>query len=458
MDTQKVEENVKMNGDNSTNCNEKSQTEKSQSVSSKQSKDTITLDKLKKLTLSELQQLGKKIGLQRTTGLKKQELITRILEKKATDEGLDFIKGVLEVLPEGGYGFIRSLENNYAPHSTDIYVSPAQIKKFGLRTGDYIIGIARPPRENEKYRALVKIEAVNTIEPENSRRRPIFDRLIPFHPTERFNLEYDPSDLSTRVVSLISPIGKGQRGLIVAPPKAGKTVLIQRLAKAIIKNHPEVHLIILLIDERPEEVTEMRRIVGEGAEVVASTFDEPPERHMHVAELIVERAKRLVELGQDVVILLDSITRLSRASNSITPPTGRVLSGGLEATALHRPKKFFGAARNIEDGGSLTIIATALVETGSRMDDVIFEEFKGTGNMELYLDRRLMERRVFPAINIAKSGTRKEELLLEDWELQRLWILRKFLSTMDEVEAMEFLLSKLSKFKSNREFLLSMNS
>ncbi len=458
MATQKIEENVKVNGDNSTNCDEKSQTGKFQTVLTKSSKDNITLDKLKKLTLSELQQLGKKIGLQRTTGLKKQELITRILEKKATDEGLDFIKGVLEVLPEGGYGFIRSLENNYAPHSTDIYVSPAQIKKFGLRTGDYIIGIARPPRENEKYRALVKIEAVNTVEPENSRKRPIFDKLIPFHPTERFDLEYDPSDLSTRVVSLISPIGKGQRGLIVAPPKAGKTVLIQRLAKAIIKNHPEVHLIILLIDERPEEVTEMRRIVGEGAEVVASTFDEPPERHMHVAELIVERAKRLVELGQDVVILLDSITRLSRASNSITPPTGRVLSGGLEATALHRPKKFFGAARNIEDGGSLTIIATALVETGSRMDDVIFEEFKGTGNMELYLDRRLMERRVFPAINIAKSGTRKEELLLEDWELQRLWILRKFLSTMDEVEAMEFLLSKLSKFKSNREFLLSMNS
>ena len=436
----------------------KTQTEKAQSNPTKQSKDSITLDKLKKLTLSELQQLGKKIGLQRTTGLKKQELITRILEKKATDEGLDFIKGVLEVLPEGGYGFIRSIENNYAPHSTDIYVSPAQIKKFGLRTGDYIIGIARPPRENEKYRALVKIEAVNTVEPENSRRRPIFDKLIPFHPTERFNLEYDPSDLSTRVVSLVSPIGKGQRGLIVAPPKAGKTVLIQRLAKAIIRNHPEVHLIILLIDERPEEVTEMRRIVGEGAEVVASTFDEPPERHMHVAELIVERAKRLVELGQDVVILLDSITRLSRASNSITPPTGRVLSGGLEATALHRPKKFFGAARNIEDGGSLTIIATALVETGSRMDDVIFEEFKGTGNMELYLDRRLMERRIFPAINIAKSGTRKEELLVEDWELQRLWILRKFLSTMDEVEAMEFLLNKISKFKTNRDFLLSMNS
>ena len=417
----------------------------------------ISLEQMQKMTLSELQKLGKEIGLQRTTGLKKQELITKILEHKAKEEGLNFIQGVLEVLPEG-YGFIRSIENNYNPHSSDIYVSPSQIKKFGLRTGDYIIGIARLPREGEKYRALIKIQAVNGIEPEAVKKRPIFDRLTPFHPTERFNLEYDPSDLSTRVVSLVSPIGKGQRGLIVAPPKAGKTVLIQRIAKALIKNHPEVHVIILLIDERPEEVTEMRRIVGEGAEVVASTFDEPPERHMHVAELLVERAKRLVENGQDVVILLDSMTRLARASNAITPPTGRVLSGGIEATALQRPKKFFGAARNIEEGGSLTILATALVETGSRMDDVIFEEFKGTGNMELYLDRKLMERRVFPAINIAKSGTRKEELLLEDWELQRLWILRKFLSTMDEVEAMEFLLSKLAKFKTNEEFLKSMNT
>ncbi len=417
----------------------------------------ITLDDLKKLTLPELQKLGKEVGLSRTTGLKKSELITRILEKKAKEEGLDFIKGVLEVLPEG-YGFIRSIENNYQPHSSDIYVSPSQIKKFGLRTGDYIIGIARQPKEGEKYRALIKIEAVNTVEPEKIKKRPQFERLTPFHPTERFNLEYDPSDLSTRVVSLISPIGKGQRGLIVAPPKAGKTVLIQRIAKALIANHPETHIIILLIDERPEEVTEMKRIVGEGAEVVASTFDEPPEKHMHLAELVVERAKRLVENGQDVVILLDSITRLSRASNAITPPSGRVLSGGIEATALQRPKKFFGAARNIEDGGSLTILATALVETGSKMDEVIFEEFKGTGNMELYLDRRLMERRIFPAINIPKSGTRKEELLLEDWELQRLWILRKFLSTMDEVEAMEFLLSKLSKFKTNEEFLKSMNT
>ncbi len=418
---------------------------------------TISVDDLKNMTLQELQKLGKDIGLQRTTGLKKQELINKILEKKAQEEGLNFIQGVLEVLPEG-YGFIRSIENNYAPHSTDIYVSPSQIKKFGLKTGDYIVGIARLPREGEKYRALIKIETVNGEKPEVIRQRKPFEKLIPFHPTERFNLEYDPSDLSTRVVSLVSPIGKGQRGLIVAPPKTGKTVLIQRIAKALIKNHPEVHLIILLIDERPEEVTEMRRIVGEGAEVVASTFDEPPERHMHVAELVIERAKRLVEHNQDVVILLDSMTRLARASNATTQPSGRVLSGGLEATALQRPKKFFGAARNIEDGGSLTILATALIETGSRMDDVIFEEFKGTGNMELYLDRRLMERRIFPAINIEKSGTRKEELLLEDWELQRIWILRKFLSTMDPVEAMEFLLQKLSKFKTNEEFLKSMNT
>ena len=419
--------------------------------------EATSVEKLKSMTLQELQKYGKEIGLTRTTGLKKDELINKILEHKAKEEGLNFIKGVLEVLPEG-YGFIRSAENNYSPHSTDIYVSPSQIKKFGLKTGDYIVGIARLPKDNEKYRALIKIQAVNSVEPENIRKRPQFERLVPFHPTERFNLEYDPSDLSTRVISLISPVGKGQRGLIVAPPKAGKTVLIQRIAKAIIKNHPEVFLIILLIDERPEEVTEMRRIVGEGAEVIASTFDEPPERHIQISELVIERAKRLVEHKKDVVILLDSITRLARASNAVSPPSGRVLSGGLEVNALQRPKKFFGAARNIEDGGSLTILATALVETGSRMDDVIFEEFKGTGNMELYLDRRLMERRIFPAINIKKSGTRKEELLVEEWELQRLWILRKFLSEMDEVEAMEFLLSKLSKTKSNEEFLKSMNA
>ncbi|MGB9766424.1 MAG: transcription termination factor Rho [Sulfurihydrogenibium sp.] len=418
---------------------------------------TLTPEKLKEMTLAELRKIGEELELDRVTGLKKEELIQKILEKKEEKEGLMKINGVLEILPEG-FGFIRFLENNYSPSPSDIYVSPYQIKKTGLRTGDTIIGVARNPKEGEKYRALVRIDKVGGLSPDDLKKRPSFDKLIPYHPIERFNLEYDPSDLSTRVVSLVAPIGKGQRGLIVAPPKAGKTVLIQRLAKALIKNHPEVMLIILLIDERPEEVTEMRRIVGSGAEVVASTFDEPPERHIQISELVIEKAKRLVEEGRDVVILLDSMTRLARASNAVTPPSGRVLSGGIEATALQRPKKFFGAARNIEGGGSLTILATALVETGSRMDDVIFEEFKGTGNMELYLDRRLMEKRIFPAINIAKSGTRKEELLLQDWELQRLWILRKFLSTMDEVEAMEFLLGKLAKFKTNEEFLKSMNA
>ncbi len=424
-----------------------------------QEKKIYALEELKKMTLQELQKLGKELGLTRTTGLKKEELIERILEAQAKDGGLVFVKGVLEILPEG-YGFMRSAQNNYMPSWEDVYVAPSQIKKFGLRTGDTIVGFARLPKEGEKYKALIKMEAVNGLpaEPEVLRSRPTFDKLTPYHPTERFNLEFDPRELSTRVISLVAPIGKGQRGMIVAPPKAGKTVLLQKISRAIIENHPEVHLIILLIDERPEEVTEMRRIVGEGAEVVASTFDEPPERHMQVAELVIEKAKRLVEQKQDVMILLDSMTRFARASNAVTPSTGRVLSGGIEATALQRPKKFFGAARNIEEGGSLTIIATALIETGSRMDDVIYEEFKGTGNMEIHLDRRLMERRVFPAINIEKSGTRKEELLVEGWELQRMWVLRKFLATMDPVEAMEFLIDKLKRFKTNREFLKAMNA
>ena len=424
-----------------------------------QEKKVYTLEELKKLSLQELQKIGRELELSRVTGLRKEELIDKILAIQAMEEGLNFIKGVLEILPEG-YGFIRSQENNYMPSYTDVYVAPSQIKKFGLRTGDTIIGFARPPQEKEKYQALIKIESVNGLppDPEVLRSRPQFEKLTPYHPTERFNLETSPTELSTRVISLIAPIGKGQRGMIVAPPKAGKTVLLQKIAKALIQNHPEVYLIILLIDERPEEVTEMRRIVGDGAEVVASTFDEPPERHMQVAELVVEKAKRLVELKHDVVILLDSMTRFGRASNAVTPPTGRVLTGGIEATALQRPKKFFGAARNIEEGGSLTIIATALIETGSKMDDVIYEEFKGTGNMEIHLDRRLMERRIFPAINIEKSGTRKEELLLEDWELQRIWVLRKFLATMDPIEAMEFLLDKLKKFKTNKEFLKAMHS
>ncbi len=416
-----------------------------------------TYPQLVEKTLGELQKLGKELGLSRVKGLKKSELIKKILEKEAEKHNLRFVEGVLDVRPEG-YGFLRYAENYYAPSLQDTYVPPNLIKKLGLRPGDEIIGFARPPREGEKYQALIRVEAVNDIPPYEAKRRPLFEKLTPYHPTERFNLEYDPNELSTRVVSLIAPIGKGQRGLIVAPPKAGKTTLLQKIATAIIRNHPEVHLMILLIDERPEEVTEMKRIVGEGAEVIASTFDEPPEKHMHVAELMIERAKRMVEMGKDVVILLDSLTRLTRASNAVTPPTGRVLSGGIEANAFLRPKKFFGAARNIEGGGSLTILATALIETGSRMDDVIYEEFKGTGNMEIHLDRRLYERRVFPAINIEKSGTRKEELLLEPWELQKIWVLRKFLSTMDAVEAMEFLLDKLRKFKTNRDFLKAMNA
>lgn len=422
-------------------------------------KKTYTLEELKKMSLQELQKIGRELELSRVTGLRKEELIEKILAVQAKEEGLNLVKGVLEILPEG-YGFIRSAENNYMPSHTDVYVAPSQIRKFGLRTGDMIIGFARPPQEKEKYQALIKIESVCGLppDPEVLKSRPQFEKLTPYHPTERFNLETSPTELSTRVVSLIAPIGKGQRGLIVAPPKAGKTVLLQKIAKALIQNHPEVYLIILLIDERPEEVTEMRRIVGDGAEVIASTFDEPPERHVQVAELVIEKAKRMVELKKDVVILLDSMTRFGRAANAITPPTGRVLTGGIEATALQRPKKFFGAARNIEEGGSLTIIATALIETGSKMDDVIYEEFKGTGNMEIHLDRRLMERRIFPAINIEKSGTRKEELLLEEWELQRIWVLRKFLATMDPIEAMEFLLDKLKKFKTNKEFLKAMHS
>ena len=416
-----------------------------------------TYAQLVEKTLAELQKLGKELGLSKVKGLKKGELVKKILEKEAEKHGLRFVEGILDIRPEG-YGFLRYEENHFAPSPYDTYVPPNLIKKLGLRVGDEIIGFARPPREGEKYQALIRVEAVNGIPPYEAKRRPLFEKLTPYHPTERFNLEYDPSELSTRVVSLIAPIGKGQRGLIVAPPKAGKTTLLQKIATAIIRNHPEVHLMILLIDERPEEVTEMRRIVGDGAEVIASTFDEPPEKHMHVAELMIERAKRMVEMGKDVVILLDSLTRLTRASNAVTPPSGRVLSGGIEANAFLRPKKFFGAARNIENGGSLTILATALIETGSRMDDVIYEEFKGTGNMEIHLDRRLYERRVFPAINIEKSGTRKEELLLEPWELQKIWVLRKFLSTMDPVEAMEFLLDKLRKFKTNRDFLKAMNA
>lgn len=415
----------------------------------------FTIDQLQKMSIFDLRKIAKSLGID-VKLVKKQELIRKILEKDAERRGAIFRVGVLEVLPDG-FGFLRSPENNYLPSSNDIYVSPSQIRKFGLRTGDTIAGEVRPPKEGEKYYALLKVDAINWEPPEVAKTRPQFDQLTPLHPTERFRLENDPAELSTRVVDLITPVGKGQRGLIVAPPRAGKTVLLQKMANAIKTNYPETYLIILLIDERPEEVTDMKRNTL-ADEVISSTFDEPPERHAQVAEIVIEKAKRLVEHKKDVVILLDSLTRLARAYNTLTPPSGKILSGGIDAHAFHKPKRFFGAARNIEEGGSLTIIATALVETGSRMDDVIFEEFKGTGNMEIVLDRQLVERRIFPAINIQKSGTRKEELLLPEWELNRVWILRRLLTSMSPVEAMEFLLEKLKKYKTNEDFLKAMNA
>ncbi|SMP13928.1 transcription termination factor Rho [Desulfurobacterium pacificum] len=415
----------------------------------------FTIEELQKMSIFDLRKIAKGLGID-VKSAKKQDLIRKILEKDAERRGAIFRVGVLEVLPDG-FGFLRSPENNYLPSSTDIYVSPAQIRKLGLRTGDTIAGEVRPPKENEKYYALVKVHAINWESPEKAKERPLFDQLTPLHPTERFRLEHDPSELATRVVDLITPVGKGQRGLVVAPPRAGKTVLLQKMANAIKTNYPDTYLIILLIDERPEEVTDMKRNTL-ADEVISSTFDEPPERHAQVAEIVIEKAKRLVEHKKDVVILLDSLTRLARAYNTLTPPSGKILSGGIDAHAFHKPKRFFGAARNIEEGGSLTIIATALVETGSRMDDVIFEEFKGTGNMEIVLDRQLVERRIFPAINIQKSGTRKEELLLSEWELNRVWILRRLLTSMSPVEAMEFLLEKLRKYKTNEDFLKAMNA
>ncbi len=415
----------------------------------------FSLEQLQKMSIFDLRKIAKSLGLE-VKSVKKQELIKKILEKDAERRGSNFRVGVLEVLPDG-FGFLRSPENNYLPSSSDIYVSPSQIRKFGLRTGDTVAGEVRPPKEGEKYYALLKVHAINWEPPEVAKTRPQFDQLTPLHPMERFRLEHDPSELSTRVVDLITPVGKGQRGLIVAPPRAGKTVLLQKIANAIKTNYPDTYLIILLIDERPEEVTDMKRNTL-ADEVISSTFDEPPERHAQVAEIVIEKAKRLVEHKNDVVILLDSLTRLARAYNTLTPPSGKILSGGIDAHAFHKPKRFFGAARNIEEGGSLTILATALVETGSRMDDVIFEEFKGTGNMEIVLDRSLVERRVFPAINIHKSGTRKEELLLPEWELNRVWILRRLLTSMSPVEAMEFLLEKLRKYKTNEDFLKAMNA
>jgi transcription termination factor Rho len=426
-------------------------------------KEFIDIEALKSKKIAELTAIAKSLGITNFADLRKQELILKILETQTktkakevpTEEGILAATGVLEILPDG-YGFLRSADYNYLNSPDDVYVSPSQIKRFGLRTGDTIRGQVRPPKEGERYYALLKVESVNYLEPELLRDRPLFDNLTPTYPVKRINLETSPTDYSMRIVNLLCPIGKGQRGLIVAPPKSGKTILLQQMANAIVRNHPEIKLIILLIDERPEEVTDMERSVK--AEIISSTFDEPPERHMQVADMVLEKAKRLVEAKLDVVILLDSLTRLARASNTVTPHSGKILSGGVDANALHKPKRFFGAARNIEEGGSLTIIATALIETGSRMDEVIFEEFKGTGNMELVLDRKIADRRIFPAIDVNRSGTRKEELLLTPEELNRVWILRKVLSDMQPVDAMEFLLSKMKGTKSNKDFLQSMNT
>jgi transcription termination factor Rho len=415
----------------------------------------MDIAELKSKKISELTQIAKEMNITGYTDLRKQDLIFKILEAQTESDGLTFSKGVLEVLPDG-YGFLRSVDYNYLPSPDDIYVSPSQIKKFMLRTGDSVSGQVRPPKEGERFFALLRVEAVNDENPDAIRDRVLFDNLTPLYPNSRLNLETSPGEYAMRIMDLLTPLGKGQRGMIVSPPKAGKTILLQKIANSILRNHPEVFLIVLLIDERPEEVTDMERSVN--AEVVSSTFDEPPERHVQVADMVQEKAKRLVEAKKDVVILLDSITRLARAHNTVVPHSGKILSGGVDANALHRPKRFFGAARNVEEGGSLTIIATALVETGSRMDEVIFEEFKGTGNMEIILDRKLADKRMFPAIDVNRSGTRKEEILFEPDELNRVWILRKFLSDFSTVEAMEFLTEKMRGTKSNKEFLRSMNS
>ena len=415
----------------------------------------MDIAELKGKTIMELLDVAHEFRIEGTASMRKQELIFKILEAQTQQNGLIFAEGVLQVLPEG-YGFLRSPDYNYLPGPDDIYVSPSQIKKFDLRTGDTISGQIRSPKDSERYFALLRVEAVNHEHPEVSKSKPFFDNLTPLYPEERLDLEHDSEDLSTRLINLLTPIGKGQRGLIVAQPRTGKTILLQKIANAIMANQKDVILIVLLIDERPEEVTDMERSVR--GEVISSTFDEPAERHVQVADMVIEKAKRLVEHGRDVVILLDSITRLARAHNSVVPHSGKILSGGVDSNALQRPKRFFGAARNIEGHGSLTIIATALIETGSRMDEVIFEEFKGTGNMELVLDRRLSDKRVFPAVDIFRSGTRKEELLIEKKDLDKIWILRKFLNDKPLGDAMEFLLEKMRKSKSNSQFLKSMNT
>ncbi len=415
----------------------------------------MDISELKSKKIVELNDIAKELGVQGYSDLRKQELIFKILEAQTGKDGLTFSKGVLEVLPDG-YGFLRSADYNYLPSPDDIYVSPSQIKKFMLRTGDFVSGQVRPPKEGERFFALLRVEAVNGLSPDGIRDRTLFDNLIPVYPTKKLTLESAPGEYSMRILDLLAPIGKGQRGLIVSPPKSGKTILLQKIANSITRNHPEVKLIILLIDERPEEVTDMERSVK--AEVISSTFDEPADRHIQVADMVIEKAKRLVEANEDVVILLDSITRLARANNIVVPHSGRILSGGVDSNALHKPKRFFGAARNTEDGGSLTIIATALIDTGSRMDDVIFEEFKGTGNMEVVLNRDLSDRRIFPAIDVNRSSTRREDLLIKEDDLARIWILRKILSDFNPIEAIEFMTSKMRGTKNNKEYLLNMNS
>src|SRR5512141_302573 len=415
----------------------------------------MNLQELKVKKINELTAIAKGLNIEGASSLRKQDMIFAILNAQTEKNGMIFGEGVLEILPDG-FGFLRAPDYNYLPGPDDIYVSPSQIRRFNIRTGDTVSGQIRPPKEGERYFALLKVDAINYEDPEISRTKILFDNLTPYYPEKKIKLEHAPTDYTTRAMDLVTPIGMGQRGMIVAPPRTGKTMLLQSIAKAVLKNHKDIKLIVLLIDERPEEVTDWQRQVK--AEIISSTFDEPPQRHVQVADMVSERAKRLVEHKKDVVILLDSITRLARAHNAIIPASGKVLSGGLDANALQRPKRFFGAARSIENGGgSLTILATALVDTGSRMDDVIFEEFKGTGNMELHLDRKLVEKRVFPAIDINASGTRKEELLVDKEDLNRMWVLRKVLNPLSTVESMEFLLEKLKQAKTNRDFLDSMN-
>jgi len=415
----------------------------------------MNLKELKNKKIGELTQMAKDAGIDGAGNMRKQELIFALLQKQTEEDGSIYGEGVLEVLPDG-FGFLRAPDYNYLPGPDDIYVSPSQIRRFNLRTGDTVSGQIRPPKENERYFALLKVEEVNYESPDKVRDKILFDNLTPLYPMERLELETEAKKFDLRILDLLTPVGKGQRALIVAPPRTGKTVLLQHLANAIAQNHPEVILIVLLIDERPEEVTDMQRSVK--GEVVSSTFDEPAQRHVQVAEMVIEKAKRLVEHKRDVVILLDSITRLARAYNTVVPPSGKILSGGVDSNALHKPKRFFGAARNIEEGGSLTIIATALIDTGSRMDEVIFEEFKGTGNCELHLDRKLMEKRIFPCLDVNKSGTRKEELLMPEYQLSRVWILRQLIHPLNVIDTMEFLLERMGKTRSNNDFLQSMSS